>query len=149
MTVLINEINNTYVFFPCRYFLIHWLNAVWPNFDLKHCHACPCANHWFRGVVVNCFLEQKRSTHYYSLVIIISQSMEELHCYLCYCSLWHHNAARIASVTSKWGTQWGALVTQKQLCCCYQVLPIRMIRIGWNWNLYWTKLLYLPIKNDT
>ena len=43
----------------------------------------------------------------------ISQSVELLHFCLCYCSLWHHNAATIASVTSQWGTHWGVLSNQK------------------------------------
>ena len=39
--------------------------------------------------------------------------MEWLHCCLCYCSLWHHNAITVSSVTSQWGTHGDAISNQK------------------------------------
>ena len=59
------------------------------------------------------FLEHVRSTHWYSRVIWISHKMEWLHCFLCYCSLWHHNAATIAYVMSQMCTQLGVLGNKK------------------------------------
>ena len=42
-----------------------------------------------------------------------SQPMERLHCSICYCSLWHHSVATIASVMSQRDTHWGSLSNQK------------------------------------
>ena len=43
---------------------------------------------------------------------LIYQPMEWLNCCLWYFSLWHHNAATIASVTPQGGTDWDALSNQ-------------------------------------
>ena len=44
----------------------------------------------------------------------------------CYCSVWHHNAVSIASVTSQWAPTGVPLATKKQLCWCHQVLIIHI-----------------------
>ena len=65
------------------------------------------------GRAVNC-LDWTCAIHSltYMSNLSISQPMEWLHCCLCYCSLWHHNLATIAAVTSQWDTHWGALSNQ-------------------------------------
>ena len=59
------------------------------------------------------FLWHIRSTHQCSWAIWISQPIECPHCFLCYCSLWHHNAATIAPVVSQWSTHCSALGNQE------------------------------------
>ena len=72
------------------------------------------------------FLEHVRSTRLCSWVFF-SELMEWLHCCLCCCTIWHHNATTITSVPSQRGTHWGALNNQKQLHWCYQVLTIHIV----------------------
>ena len=72
-------------------------------------------------------------------VIWISQPMEWLHCCLCYCSLWHHNAATIAPVTSQWDTHWSALSNQNAA-----LLVLQSYKNPHDIN--WIKLEFLMLK---
>ena len=59
---------------------------------------------------------KRHRTHYDVIIMNLNfQTMEWLHCCLCYCSLWHHNATTVSSVTSQWGTHGGAISNQKAL----------------------------------
>ena len=76
------------------------------------------------------WIEHVRSTRQYSWTIRTSQPMEWLHCCVCYCSLWHHNSATIAPVTSEWDTHWGALSNQT---AALLVLPSSNNQHDINW----------------
>ena len=108
---------------------------------LVNYHACPYSNLWFRKHAVNC-LDWICAIHwliYKSNLNWISQPM--LHCCLCFCSPWHHNAAIIAPVMSQWDTHWGALSNQTvALLVLLQSIWYKFGKIvifnGWNYYIH-------------